>query len=129
MSMTYRGYTASVKFSARDRVFHGRLDGIRDIITFQGASVEELETGFRGAVDDYLDWCGEDGGEAQKPYSGRFVMRLSPEMHGDISIASRVAGESMNSWVVGAIEARLQEWRATRANPAAAERPEYAPGD
>jgi predicted HicB family RNase H-like nuclease len=127
MGMSYRGYTGSVEFSANDRIFHGRLDGIRDIITFEGTTVDELETSFREAVDEYLEWCEEDGVEPQRPYSGRFVLRLSPQMHGDISIASRVAGESMNSWVVGAIEVSLKEWRAARVNPAAAERLEYAP--
>ena len=129
MSMSYKGYSGSVEYSATDRVFHGILNGIRDIITFEGVTVEELETSFRDAVDEYLDWCAETGVEPQRPYSGRFVLRLSPEMHGEISIASRAAKESMNTWVQGAIEARLVEWRATLVNPAAAERLEYAPGD
>jgi predicted HicB family RNase H-like nuclease len=129
MSMSHRGYTGSVEYSAPDRVFHGKLNGIRDIITYEGTTVDELETSFRETVDDYLAYCAEEGMEPQRPYSGRFVLRLSSEMHGEISAASRMAKESMNTWVQGAIEARLAEWRATLVNPAAAERPEYAPVD
>jgi hypothetical protein len=55
------------------------------------------------------------------------VLRLSAEMDGEISVASRVAGETMNTWVLGAVEARLAEWRATRVNPSAAERLAHAP--
>lgn len=122
MSMSYKGYTARVEYSAPDRVFHGRLNGIADIITFEGTSVDELETRFREAVDDYLEWCDQDGVEALRPYSGRFVLRLSPEMHADVTIGARAAKESMNSWIIGAIQTRLEAWKASRPNPAAAER-------
>jgi predicted HicB family RNase H-like nuclease len=122
MSMEHKGYTATVEFSAPDRVFHGRLDGIADIITFEGTSVDELEANFREAVDDYLDFCDERGSEALRPYSGRFVLRLSPRMHADVSIAARAAKESMNSWIIGTIQTRLEAWKAARVNPAAAER-------
>jgi predicted HicB family RNase H-like nuclease len=107
MSMTYKGYSGSVEYSAPDRVFHGKLIGITDIITFEGTSVEELERDFRDAVDDYLASCSEQGMEPQKPYSGKFVLRLSPEVHQDASIAARRAYSSMNSWIIGAIQMRL----------------------
>ena len=106
-TMTYRGYTGSVQFSAADRVFHGRLVGIADVIAFEGTTVEELEQDFRDAVDDYLDSCAENGVEPQKPYSGKFVLRLSPEIHRDASIAARRAYSSMNRWILGAIQMRL----------------------
>lgn len=108
MTMTYRGYTGSVEYSSRDRIFHGTLVGITDIITFEGSSVEALERSFRESVDDYLDFCGEQGMEPQKPYSGKFVLRLSPEVHRAASIAARRAHSSMNGWIIGAIQTRLE---------------------
>jgi predicted HicB family RNase H-like nuclease len=108
MSMTYKGYTGSVDYSAPDRVFHGRLIGITDVITFEGASVEELENDFVAAVDDYLDSCAEDGVEPQRPYSGRFVLRLPPELHGQVTAAGRRSRTSMNAWIVEAIRMRLE---------------------
>jgi predicted HicB family RNase H-like nuclease len=127
MGMRHRGYSGSVEYSAPDAVFHGSLNGIRDVITYEGNTKQELETRFREAVDDYLSFCAKKGFEPQRPYSGRFVLRLPAEMDGEISVASRVAKESMNAWVLGAVEARLAEWRSTRVNPAAAERPAHAP--
>lgn len=106
--MKYRGYTGSVEYDAGDRIFHGRIQGITaDIVTFEGTSVDELEEDFREAVDHYLALCAEDGREPQRPYSGRFVLRLAPSIHGQVTAAARVAKVSMNNWIVEAIQARL----------------------
>lgn len=127
MSLTYKGYTGSVEFDAKDRSFHGRVEGITDIITFEGTSVEELETDFRDGVDSYLEVCAEDGVEAQRPYSGRFVLRLSPDLHRGAAIAARRARCSMNEWITGAIQMRLRAERAASA-PEADDRVSHAAG-
>ena len=115
MTMKYRGYTGSVEFDAGDRIFHGRVLGTTaDIISFQGASVDELEADFRAAVDDYLSLCAEDGIEPQRPYSGRFVLRLQPATHGKVTAAARLAHTSMNNWIVEAIQMRLDAENARR---------------
>ncbi|HYW11771.1 MAG TPA: type II toxin-antitoxin system HicB family antitoxin [Longimicrobium sp.] len=114
MSMTYRGYTGSVEYDAGDRILHGRVIGITDIVSFEGTTVEELEADFRAGIDSYLQGCAERGVEAQRPYSGRFVIRLSPEVHRDASIAARLARTSMNSWIVEAIQMRLDAENARR---------------
>lgn len=108
MNMSYRGYTGSIEYSEPDRIFHGRLIGITDVVTFEGTSVDELEADFRAGVDSYLLGCAEDGVEPQRPYSGKFVLRLSSEVHRDASIAARRADASMNAWIVEAIRMRLQ---------------------
>jgi predicted HicB family RNase H-like nuclease len=113
--MKYRGYTGSVEFDPQGRIFHGRLLGITaDIITFEGMSVDELEKDFRDAVDDYLALCAEDGIEPQRPYSGRFVLRLEPVIHGRVTAAARRAKSSMNRWIAEAIQMRLDEEAARR---------------
>lgn len=53
-TLTYRGYIAHIEFDADDRLFFGRLVGIRDIVTFHGRTVDELESAFKEAVDHYL---------------------------------------------------------------------------
>lgn len=122
--MKYKGYTGSVEYDSEGRIFHGRLNGITDVITFQGDSVEALEADFRGAVEDYLEFCAERGMEAQRPCSGRFVLRLSADLHREASIAARTAGESLNAWVTGAIQMRLagRDKRPVRKRRAAADR-------
>ena len=64
--MEYRGYTAKVEFDSDAKLFHGKVLELRDVITFQGTSVAELEEEFRASVDDYLEWCAERGEEPEK---------------------------------------------------------------
>jgi predicted HicB family RNase H-like nuclease len=128
MSMSHRGYSGSVEYDSRDRIFHGQVTGITDVVTFQGTSVEELEASFRSSVDIYLDLCTKNGLEPQRPYSGRFVIRLSPGMHREASIAARTARSSMNNWITGAIQARLDAENARAASAGVEERLSDAAG-
>jgi len=64
--LQYRGYIGSVEFDAEDRIFHGRVLGITDLIGFEGESVSALEQDFRNAVDDYLETCSEAGKPPEK---------------------------------------------------------------
>ena len=94
--MNYKGYTAKVEFDDEAMIFHGEVIGIRDVVTFQGRSVEEIKKAFNGSVDDYLDFCKERGEEPDKPFSGKFVVRISPEIHRKVYIAAKKAGQSIN---------------------------------
>lgn len=102
-AMSYKGYHARVEFSAEDGVFAGRIAGIGDIITFEGESVTELKTAFEEAVDDYLATCAEIGKAPQKPYSGKVMFRLSPEVHARASVAAELQGVSLNQWAETAL--------------------------
>ena len=55
----YKGYFGSVQFHEIDAVFHGRILLIRDLVTFEGADLQELRRSFHEAVDDYLSLCAE----------------------------------------------------------------------
>ncbi len=79
--MNHNGYIAGIEFDEEDRIFTGRLLGIDDIVTFHGESVAELETALHEAVAHYLDVCIKTGREPQEPYSGRFALRMPPELH------------------------------------------------
>ncbi|WP_263081978.1 type II toxin-antitoxin system HicB family antitoxin [Endozoicomonas sp. Mp262] len=68
--MRYRGYIATIEFDNEDRIFIGHLAGINDIIGFHGSSVDELETAFHEAVDEYIAISEQTGRPAQRPYSG-----------------------------------------------------------
>ena len=71
---------AKVEFDADAEVFHGDVINTRDMITFQCESVEELKTAFHDSVDDYLTWCEERGEQPEKPFSGQFMARVSPDL-------------------------------------------------
>ena len=99
MSMKYKGYTASVELDDEAELFHGEIAGIAAVVTFQGKSAEELKQAFHDSVDDYIDWCAERGKEADKPYSGNFQVRGTPELHRKVLDAATAQGTSLNAWV------------------------------
>lgn len=103
-SMTYKGYEAIVEFDEDADLFHGEVIDLRDVITFQGRSVDELRRAFAESVEDYLAFCKERGEEPEKPYSGQFVVRVEPSLHKAVASAARRAGISLNRWVATALE-------------------------
>ena len=107
-TMTHNGYSARVEFDADDRIFVGHIVGIRDIVGFHGESVSELEAAFRESVDDYLAACKKLGQAPDKPYSGRVMLRLPPELHARASAAAQVTGLSFNQWATQALDQAAQ---------------------
>lgn len=102
--MTYKGYCARVEFDEEAGVFHGEVLHLRDVVTFQGTSVDELRTALKDSVDDYLEFCQLEGRDPDRPYSGKLLVRLEPELHRAITGAAAKTGESLNTWVVTALE-------------------------
>lgn len=102
--LKYKGYSGSVNFDADDRIFHGRVMGITDVIGFEGASVDDLERDFHEAVDDYLEACREVGKEPEQPFSGHFTVRVPSELHCAIALEAKRQGKSINAWVAEVCE-------------------------
>lgn len=96
--MTYKGYTARIVFDERDEILVGRLLGIRDVIGFHADNVADLRVAFEEAVDDYLETCAKLGKRAEKPASGKLMLRIPPEVHGAALVAAQAAGTSLNQW-------------------------------
>jgi predicted HicB family RNase H-like nuclease len=101
--MEYKGYLGTVEYDADAKIFHGDIINTKDVITFQGTTVREIERAFKGSIDDYIAWCEEDGVAPEKPYSGKFNVRLSPELHRQIAVLSKKMRVSLNSFVEKAI--------------------------
>jgi predicted HicB family RNase H-like nuclease len=101
--MEYKGYLGTVEYDAEAKLFHGDIINTRDVITFQGTTVEEIDKAFRDSIEDYLAWCKEDGVEPEKPYSGKFNLRLSPELHKEVAIRAKKLKISINSFVEKAV--------------------------
>ena len=104
----YKGYSARPVYSAEDRVFYGKVLGISDLVDFQSESAKDLENEFHKAVDDYLAFCAEIGKQPQKEYSGLFNVRISPELHREVSMFAQAEGVTLNKAVEQAIRAMVQ---------------------
>jgi predicted HicB family RNase H-like nuclease len=96
--MTYKGYAARIEYSDEDGCFIGHIAGIKDIIGFHAESVKELRAAFEEAVDDYLATCEKSGRAPQKPYSGRLMLRVPPEVHARAAMMAEAHGMSLNQW-------------------------------
>lgn len=96
--LKYNGYHGSVEFSLEDDCLFGRLLGISDMITYEGNSAKEIETAFRESVDDYIETCRKIGKPPQKPYSGKVMFRIDPQIHAKAARAAQLKGVSLNQW-------------------------------
>ncbi len=103
-TMTYKGYEALVAYDEDAEIFHGEVINTRDVITFQGRSVDELKVAFADSIEDYLDFCRGRGEEPEKPYSGQFVVRIEPSLHRAVANEARRTGASLNKWIATALE-------------------------
>ena len=97
--MQYKGYTGRVEFDDEADFFHGEVIGLRDVITFQGRTVDEVKRAFRDSVDDYLAFCAKHGEEPEKPFTGKLMLRLPPDLHRKVHVAARKAGTSVKAWI------------------------------
>lgn len=107
--MEHKGYSARIEYDEDLEAFHGQVLNINDVITFEGRSIEELRRELEASVDDYLAWCEERGEDPDRPFSGKFLLRIDPETHRRAALAAGRAGLSLTAWVGGAIERALRE--------------------
>jgi len=96
--MSYRGYTARIEFDERDAIFVGRVLGVKAIIGFHGETVAELRADFEAAIDFMVEDCKARGETPEKPYSGKLMLRVPPEVHAHAALMAEVHGKSLNQW-------------------------------
>ncbi len=101
--MEYKGYIGTVIYDDEAKIFHGEVINTRDVITFQGKSVDQLEKSFHESINDYLNWCKEDNVNPEKPYSGKFNLRIPPELHKQVVLAAHKMNLSLNKFVEKAL--------------------------
>lgn len=94
--LEYKGYQGVVEFDSEAGLFHGEVADTRDVITFQGTSVQELEQAFRESVDDYLAFCAERGEDPDRPFSGRLMVRVPSALHRRLFAQAKDEGKSLN---------------------------------
>jgi len=100
----YKDYTGSMEFSEEDGVFHGKVVGIKALISFEGDSVSLIKEDFHNAVDEYLDFCAENGVEPERPFKGSFNVRVGSELHRRAALAASSKGISLNAFIEEALK-------------------------
>ena len=111
--LTYKTYNARIEFDAADAIFFGRIAGVRDVVGFHADTVGDLITAFHKAVYDYLESCASAGKTPERPYSGKLMLRVDPQVHAASARAAELAGVSLNQWSAQVLAKAACE-RATR---------------
>lgn len=106
--LEYKGYRGLVEFSEADSFFFGTISGINDLVTFEGASVEEIKSAFYEAVDDYLETCKEIGKSPEKEFKGSFNVRVNSEIHRLAAQKGQAEKISLNKLVDKALRRELE---------------------
>ncbi len=104
----YKGYIGKVAYDSNVKVFHGDVVGLRHVITFEGTTPEEIEQSFKDAIDDYLEMCEEEGIKPERSFSGKFMLRLSPDLHEKLAHEALHNNKSLNEYVVDTLSSFLK---------------------
>lgn len=101
--LSYKNFNGTVEYSSEENCLFGKVIGIKSLLSYEGESIQALESDFKNVVDAYLEDCRERGIEPEQPYKGTFNVRISPELHRNIAIYAFEHGKSLNAAVEEAI--------------------------
>ena len=105
--MVYKGYYGSVHYSDEDQVFHGKIEFIRSLVSYEGTDIKSLRSALKEAVDDYLELCKEESKEPEISFKGSFNVRTGPDLHRRAMLYAKSKGMNMNSIITDALEKYL----------------------
>ena len=105
--MKYKNYIGKAEYDDEAEIFYGEVIGLRDVVTFKGTSVKELQKSFKESIDEYLNFCKRMNKAPDVPASGKLILRIPPELHSYASITAKAEGVSLNSWVAEAVKDKL----------------------
>jgi predicted HicB family RNase H-like nuclease len=102
--LIFKDFIGTVHFSAKDSVFYGKIEGINDLVTFEGETVDQLKMAFEDSVKDYIELCKEVNKEPLKSFKGSFNVRIDPKLHSKAFKIALMNGKSLNQFVSEAIK-------------------------
>jgi predicted HicB family RNase H-like nuclease len=102
--MTFKGHKAIIHYDAEIDMFRGEILGLNGGADFYGRTPVALRREFQKSLKVFLEVCKEKGIEPYREYSGKFNLRLSPELHAEIASRASVEGKSLNQWIVETID-------------------------
>ncbi len=108
-TLKYKDFVGVVGYSAEDEVFHGKIEGIDGLVTFESENSKDLKKAFEEAVDDYVIFCNEKGINPYKSFTGTFNVRVKPELHKKAYQRALLRGVSLNQVVSDALSHELHD--------------------
>ncbi len=102
--MEYKDYYGSVHYSDEDRIFYGKIEFVRALVSYEGTDVKSLRKAFEEAVDDYLLTFKQQGKEPEQVFKGSFNIRIGSQLHRKIALGALEKGITLNKYIVDVIE-------------------------
>ena len=102
--MRYKNYYGSAHYSDDDKIFYGKVEFIRALVSYEGTDVRSLRNAFEEAVDDYLETCKEQGNEPEQPFKGSFNIRVGSNLHQRVALEAMKRGVTLNKYIVDVLE-------------------------
>lgn len=102
--MQYKGYYGSVHFDDEDLIFHGKIEFIRALVTYEATDAKGLKKAFKEAIDDYLETCHSQKIEPEIPFKGSLNIRLGPELHRRVAITAELHHLSINKFIAETLD-------------------------
>ncbi len=102
--MAIDDYQAKIEYDDELDMFRGEILGLNGGADFYGRTPEELRTEFRRSLQVFLEVCREKGIKPRRHYSGRFNLRISPELHERLAILAQAEGKSLNALAQEALQ-------------------------
>lgn len=103
-TMTYDGYYAKIEYDSELDTFRGEILGLNGGADFYGSNPQELRAEFKKSLMVFLEVCKEKGIEPRRHYSGKFNLRIPPELHQQLAITAQIKGTSVNKLVQEALQ-------------------------
>ena len=97
--MTVNGHTAKITYDPELDQIRGEILGLNGGADFYGRSPTELRREFRKSLKVFHDVCREKGIDPRRKFSGRFNLRISPELHQRLAALAEASGKSLNALV------------------------------
>ena len=101
--MTIDGQKAVIQYDPDIEMFRGEFLNLSGGADFYASDIDGLKREGRQSLKVYLDMCREKGIEPYKSYSGRFNVRMSPDLHAAIVCKAAAQGKSLNDLIVEAV--------------------------
>jgi predicted HicB family RNase H-like nuclease len=105
--MTVEGYKARIEYDPEIDMFRGEVLGLTGGADFYGKTPKELKAEFKKSLTVFLEVCKEKGIEPRRNYSGKFNLRIPPELHERLAIAAQAEGKSINTLAQEALAQRV----------------------
>lgn len=105
--MTSDAYQARIDYDPEADMFRGEILGLNGGADFHGRNPKELRADFRNSLEEFLAVCKEKGIEPRRSFSGKFNLRIPPELHEKLALVAQADGKSVNTVTQGALQSRV----------------------